>query len=296
MGSAFFMPHVRACANEAQRNGPFEGLNDLCPAVHTEHLHIVSLHHRNAAIERIGQLHVPEDRQAAFLEQLKDTLGVQGIAYLTTCNRVEFMMVDESYFCMGRLQQLFQAFSPDEAVMRDLMANAMVVHGEEAARHLLRVSAGLESMVLGEREILTQVRTAMEKSRQWGLAGDQLRITERIAVETAKRVFTETDIARRSVSVNALGWKAFREWGLPQDAPVLMIGAGQTHANIARYLVKEGYSNVHVLNRTEARAQAIAASRGWTWAGIDTLHDALASGPAAIFICTGSECAPLGRC
>ena len=176
------MPHVRACANEAQRNGPFEGLNDLCPAVHTEHLHIVSLHHRNAAIERIGQLHVPEDRQAAFLEQLKDTLGVQGIAYLTTCNRVEFMMVDESYFCMGRLQQLFQAFSPDEAAMRDLMANAMVVHGEEAARHLLRVSAGLESMVLGEREILTQVRTAMEKSRQWGLAGDQLRITERIAV------------------------------------------------------------------------------------------------------------------
>ena len=173
--------------------------------------------------------------------------------------------------------------------MRDLMANAMVVHGEEAARHLLRVSAGLESMVLGEREILTQVRTAMEKSRQWGLAGDQLRITERIAVETAKRVFTETDIARRSVSVNALGWKAFREWGLPQDTPVLMIGAGQTHANIARYLVKEGYSNVHVLNRTEARAQALAASRGWTWAGIDTLHDALASGPAAIFICTGSD-------
>ena len=96
--AAFFMP-TSGPAPEAQRNGPFEGPNDLCPAVHTEHLHIVSLHHRNAAIERIGQLHVPEDRQAAFLEQLKDTLGVQGIAYLTTCNRVEFMMVDESYFC-----------------------------------------------------------------------------------------------------------------------------------------------------------------------------------------------------
>ena len=108
--------------------------------------------------------------------------------------------------------------------MRTLMANAMVVHGEEAVRHLLRVSAGLESMVLGEREILTQVRTAMEKAREWGLAGDQLRITERIAVETAKRVFTETDIARRSVSVNALGWKAFRERDIAKDAPVLMIG------------------------------------------------------------------------
>ena len=102
----------------------------------------------------------------------------------------------------------------------DLMANAMVVHGE-AARHL-RVSAGLESM-LGERGSYPSAHCHGE-TRQWGLAGDQLRITERIAVETAKRVFTETDIARRSVSVNALGWKAFREWGLPQDAPVLTMG------------------------------------------------------------------------
>ena len=265
------------------------GLNDLCPTVHTDHLHIVSLHHRNMAIERIGQLHVPEDKQATFLEQLKATLGVQGIAYLTTCNRVEFMMVDESYFCMGRLQQLFQTFSPDEDTMRDLMANAMVVHGEEAARHLFRVSAGLESMVLGEREILTQVRTAMEKARQWGVAGDQLRITERITVETAKRVFTETDIARKSVSVNALGWKAFRDWGLPKDAHLLMIGAGQTNANIARYLVKEGYSRVHILNRTVNRADALASPHGWTSAGLDTLPQALASEPAAIFLCTGSD-------
>ena len=257
--------------------------------MHTDHLPIVSQHHRNVAIERIGQLHVPEDRQPAFLEQLKATLGVQGIAYLTTCNRVEFVMVDESYFCMGRLQQLFQTFSPDEDAMRDLMANAMVVHGEEAARHLLRVSAGLESMVLGEREILTQVRTAMERARQWGMAGDQLRITERIAVETAKRVFTETDIARKSVSVNALGWKAFRDWGLPKDAPLLMIGAGQTHANIARYLVKEGYTHVHVLNRTVDRADALASPRGWTSAGLDTLSEALATGPATIFLCTGSD-------
>jgi glutamyl-tRNA reductase len=57
----------------------------------------------------------------------------------------------------------------------------------------------------------------MERSREWKLAGDQLRITERIAVETAKQVFTETDIARNSVSVNALGWKAFLERGLAKD-------------------------------------------------------------------------------
>jgi len=257
--------------------------------VQTEHLHIVSLHHRNAPIERIGQLHVPEERQELFLSELKSQLGLQGIAYLTTCNRVEFMMVDEAYFCMGRLQQLFRAFEPSDEDMRDLMATAMVLHGEDAARHLLRVGAGLESMVLGEREILTQVRLALEKSRNWGLAGDQLRITERIAVEPAKRIFTETDIERRSVSVNALGWKAFKEWHLPKDASILMIGAGQTHANIARFLAKESHSNVHVLNRTVPKAEELAAARHWTWGSLDTLPSALEMGPDAIFLCTGSD-------
>ncbi|MCH1575796.1 MAG: hypothetical protein L7S67_05940 [Flavobacteriales bacterium] len=260
-----------------------------------DHLHIVSLNHRNAPISRIGKMHVPEERQEAFLIALKNTLGVQGLAYLTTCNRVEFILVDEAYFCMGRLQQLFQMFEPDQAELRSLMGTAMVLHGEEASRHLLRVSAGLESMVLGEREILTQIRSSLERSRQWGLAGDQLRITERIAVETAKRIFTETDVSRRSVSVNALGWKAFQEQAIPKDAPVLMIGAGQTNGNIARFLAKQGYSSVHVINRTGPKAEAVAAPRGWTWGGLTGLHDALAKSPAAIFLCTGSDVPILGE-
>ena len=238
-------------------------------------------------------MHVPEERQEAFLIELKNTLGVQGLAYLTTCNRVEFILVDEAYFCMGRLQQLFQMFAPDQAELRSLMGTAMVLHGEEAARHLLRVSAGLESMVLGEREILTQIRSALERSRQWGLAGDQLRITERMAVETAKQIFTETEISRRSVSVNALGWKAFQKQAIPTDAPILMIGAGQTHGNIARFLAKQGYTSVHILNRTAPKAEALAVPRQWTWGDLTGLNDALAQGPAAIFLCTGSDTALL---
>lgn len=252
-------------------------------------LHIVSLNHRNATIEQLGKLHVTEDRQKAFLANLKAHLGIQGIAYLTTCNRVEFIMVDEAYFCMGRLQQLFQAFEPNTEDMRSLMANAMVLHGDEAVRHLFRVAAGLESMVLGEREILTQVRSAMERSREWNLAGDQLRITERIVIETAKQVFTKTDIARNSVSVNALGWKAFLAKGIASDASILMIGAGQTNANIARYLEKQGHTDVRVLNRTTEKARALAEPRGWTWGSLETLSTSLASQPAAIFLCTGSD-------
>ena len=259
-----------------------------------EHLHIVSLNHRNTTIEQVGKLHIPEDRQQEFLTRLKDELDVEGIAYLTTCNRVEFIMVDKAYFCMGRLQKLFQTFEPDNEDMRSMMANAMVLHGEEAVRHLLRVAAGLESMVLGEREILTQVRSAMERSREWNLAGDQLRITERIAVETAKQVFTETDIAKKSVSVTALGWKAFLSEDIPADAPLLMVGAGQTNANIARYLEKQGHTAVRILNRTEEKARTLAEPRGWEWGGLEQLHDSLAAGPTAIFLCTGSDTLVLG--
>ena len=268
-------------------------LPNFAPTVRQEHLHIVSLNHRNAPIDRIGRLHVPADRQQDFLTQLKTQLGIQGLAYLTTCNRVEFVMVDEAYFCMGRLQQLFQAFEPDAAELRSLMGTAMVLHGEEAARHLLRVSSGLESMVLGEREILTQMRSALEQARQWNLAGDQLRITERVAVETAKQVFTDTDIAKRSVSVNALGWKAFMDEELPTDAPILMIGAGQTHANIARFLEKQQYSEVRILNRTVAKAQAMAEPRHWKWGPLEDLPASLGAGPKAIFVCTGSDAPPL---
>lgn len=101
-----------------------------------DHLHIVSLNHRNAPISRVGSLHVPEERQEAFLNELKNTLGVQGLAYLTTCNRVEFILVDEAYFCMGRLQQLFQAFAPDDAELRSLMGTAMVLHVKDYYKHL----------------------------------------------------------------------------------------------------------------------------------------------------------------
>ena len=91
-------------------------------------------------------------------------------------------------------------------------------------------------MALGQ--ILTQVRSAMERSREWKLAGDQLASPSASLWRPPSRT-TETDIARNTSPVNALGWKPSSS-GLGERRSVLMIGAGQTHANIARYLVKRG--------------------------------------------------------
>ena len=90
------------------------------------------------------------------------------------------------------------------------------------------------------------------------LAGDRLRVAGRSVVETAKKVFTQTDVATQSVSVNSIGWQAFKSWNLPLEATILMVGAGATNTAVGRFLVKAGYHNFRVVNRSLERAQALA--------------------------------------
>jgi glutamyl-tRNA reductase len=255
-----------------------------------EHLQILSLNFQHASIEDVGLLHVAPDEQPAVLTNWKIQLGLQGIVFLSTCNRVEFIMSDEKYFCMGRQAHLMQQFGLAPEAFTRIMAAVQVYRGEQAMRHLMRVASSLESMVLGEREILTQVREAFDLAMNHRLAGDRLRVTGRSVVETAKKVFTDTDVATQAVSVNSLGWQAFKAWNLPRDASILMIGAGATNTSVGRFLAKAGYHNVHVLNRSLERAQALADILHTSQVGtLEALPDALAAGPAAIVICTGSD-------
>ena len=255
-----------------------------------EHLQILSLNFQHASIEDVGLLHVAPDEQPAVLTNWKIQLGLQGIVFLSTCNRVEFIMSDEKYFCMGRQAHLMQQFGLAPEAFTRIMAAVQVYRGEQAMRHLMRVASSLESMVLGEREILTQVREAFDLAMKHRLAGDRLRVTGRSVVETAKKVFTDTDVATQAVSVNSLGWQAFKAWNLPLDASILMIGAGATNTSVGRFLGKAGYRNVHVLNRSLERAQALANILHTSKVGtLEALPDALAARPDAIVICTGSD-------
>jgi len=255
-----------------------------------EHLQILSLNFQHASIEDVGLLHVALENQPAVLTNWKIQLGLQGIVFLSTCNRVEFIMSDDKYFCMGRQAQLLQGFDLGPEAFTRLMSAVRIYRGEQAMRHLMRVASSLESMVLGEREILTQVRLAFDLAMKHRLAGDRLRVTGRSVVETAKKVFTQTDVATQAVSVNSLGWQAFKSWELPKDAPILMIGAGATNTAVGRFLSKAGHSNFRVVNRSLERARALADILGTAHAGtLEDLDAALAAGPRAIVICTGSD-------
>ena len=255
-----------------------------------EHLQILSLNFQHASIQDVGLLHVAQENQPAVLTNWKIQLGLHGIVFLSTCNRVEFIMSDDKYFCMGRQAQLLQGFDLGPQAFTRIMSAVQIYRGEQAMQHLMRVASSLESMVLGEREILTQVREAFDLAMKHRLAGDRLRVTGRSVVETAKKVFTQTDVATQAVSVNSLGWQAFKSWNLPQDSSILMIGAGATNTSVGRFLHKAGYQNLHVINRSLKRAKTLADILNTSKVGtLEDLPKALAAGPKAIVICTGSD-------
>lgn len=221
-----------------------------------------------------------------------DALGASEAVLLSTCNRCELFFVRES----GRapssddLELLADAagLARDEALRTQLFLHA----GRAAARHLFRVTASLDSLVLGEDQILSQVRAAAEEARARGLAGRLLGTLFEEALHFGKKARSSTDLARHPVSVVSLAveFLGTRLAGLPTPR-VAVIGAGATGAHAARALDAAGLAPCFIANRTPSRAEALArpfAARAGTLAallaesqGFDALVSAT-SAPAPI--------------
>lgn len=251
-----------------------------------ENLQVITITHKHVPLALIGKLHVDDENRNSVLNKVKEALEITELAYLSTCNRVEFILSTPSYFCKGRQNQLLDAFGiagPDKATM---LGGIVSYRGQAAFRHLLEVGASLDSMVIGEREIITQVRKAFDDAREGGLSGDFLRLVARKVIETSKKVYHETAIATKPVSVVSLAWHEFKSWGMKKDAPLLMIGSGQTNSNVARFLKKAGYTNVMVANRTFSKAVDLATFGDWDACDLTTIPN---RGYQAIITCTASQ-------
>lgn len=253
-------------------------------------LHIIALTHRNLAVSEIGLAHIEPDNQKDRLSIVRDALQLSELMFLSTCNRIEFTLccdqaVDHS-FIHQFLTSLYPQLSQDKI---DLLSDAAEIYtGSNAVEHALRVASSVESMVVGEREIITQVRTAFDNCRAMHLTGDVIRILMRHTIETAKKVYTETNIARRPVSVVSLAYHRLRDLNVPLDARVLIIGAGVTNTNMSRFLRKHGFTNFNVFNRTLSKAQSLANDLNGTAHSLAALHHYTA-GFDIIITCTGSE-------
>lgn len=225
-----------------------------------KNLKVIAFTHQKVDLVDLGKLIISEDTLESELLAIKNTLGITELFYIGTCNRVEFVFTHDLTLSESFVQSFLDAFSvlTDQQLAAKLAKQAVVYEDLEALNHLFRVSCSLESLVVGEKEILAQLRQSYEKCRLFGFTGDYLRLIMDQVVKTAKAVYTHTQIACNPISVVSLAYRELRKINTFTNARVLLIGAGETNQLIAKYLQKHKYSNFVVFNRTLSKAQDLA--------------------------------------
>ena len=210
----------------------------------------VGLSHKQAPIAVREQLAVSAESLPARVRKLKALPGVREAMLISTCNRLEiFAIADEKSAGEEILSELGPVAAP----------HAVCRFDEEAARHLFRVASSLDSMVVGEAQILGQVKEAAAQAQEAGTLGPELQRALARALSAAKRVRTETEIARGAVSVSSIAVQlAQKLLGNLEGRSVLLLGAGEMAQLAARELKAHGASELLVANRSAARAEELA--------------------------------------
>jgi glutamyl-tRNA reductase len=226
--------------------------------------------HRSAPVSVLEQLSTDESDQAKIIDQVLQSSLVTEAMVLSTCNRVEVYAVVEAFH--GGLSVIGQVLSDHSGMsLHDLTRYAYVRYAEAAVEHLFAVASGLDSAVVGEQQVLGQVRRAYAAAEANHTVGRTLHELAQRALSVGKRVHSETgiDAAGASVVSVALGMAAARLAGAAPAATsdsglngrtAVVVGAGAMGALSATHLVRAGVGKVHVVNRSLPRARRLAHS------------------------------------
>ncbi len=251
--------------------------------------HILTLTHRDASLDMLAHAIAPGESADFALQNLKAEMGWEELFYLATCNRVSYVFYTQDPVDQNIAEQMLAVLRPDlsEFVAPKTAAQMRHLHGTAAVAHLLEVAASMDSLVVGEREIIRQIRQAYDQSREWKLTGDHLRLLMGFTIETAKEIYTHTGIGRRALSVVALAFGEMLKTGLRPDARILMVGAGETNSLFAKFLIKAKFTKVTIFNRSFEKAQNLAKPNGWQAFSLDELAY-YSEGFDALVVCTGA--------
>jgi glutamyl-tRNA reductase len=238
-------------------------------------LFVTGLSHKNAPVALREQLAIDEDKLRELLRDLQSSDVLREVVVLSTCNRVEVYGVAETPGEARAIvfRQLCRQRGIDLATVEPLLYTHL---DGDAVRHAFRVSSSLDSMMIGEPQILGQVKDAFALAQACEVVGPRLHPLFSQAFNVAKRVRSETEIARHAVSVSfaavELAKKIFDGLG---GRAVLLIGAGKMSELAAKHLVEQGAFPIYVANRTWARAQELARALSGTAVPWDELATAL---------------------
>ncbi len=223
-------------------------------------LKTIAFTHKNTPIKELNRFFLHEENRKERLEYLKFSCDIDEIFYVATCNRIEFFFTTHHILDHNFLRKFYRHFRKDwnTEEVDFAIKYGEIFEGENALRHIYRVASSLDSLVIGEREIITQVRKAYDLCKDDGLTGDMLRLVVKSTITTAKQVYTETKIANNPVSVVSLAERKLRDYKLDRNSRILIIGSGETNTNLSKYLVKQGFTNFTIFNRTVNNAEKLA--------------------------------------
>lgn len=219
---------------------------------------ITGVNHKTAPVEVREKLNIDPATLPSALRELKRKSGLEEGMILSTCNRVEIALAsDENADTNGLVEEFLSA---SQRLEPDTLVPYLYRHEDaDAIRHLFRVAASLDSMVVGEPQILGQLKSAYAAAKAEGALAGTLEFVVTNAFRVAKRVRTETDIGQSAVSVSYAAVELARQiFGKLDDSTVMIIGAGKMSELAARHLRRAGASQVFVTNRTRDRAVEMA--------------------------------------
>ncbi len=255
-------------------------------------LYAIAFTHKNLPVETLGLLHIEQAYYENRLKEAKNNFDLSELYYLSTCNRVEFAFVTEGdltdphQHARNLLTEIYPNISEESFNL--LIENAVFHKGIDVVEHLISVAASIDSMVVGEREIITQVRKAFETCHAAGLTGDKLRLVMKQVVETAKKVYSQTSISQKPVSVVSLAYQELKRFQIPLNARIVVIGSGTTNTTLCRFLKKHGFRKFSVFNRTLSNAEKLAQELGGTAHKLNELEQ-FTEGFDVLVTCTSSD-------
>jgi glutamyl-tRNA reductase len=224
---------------------------------------LVGLNHRTAPVEVRERVSFTAEQSRKAAEELRSRGILEETLVLSTCNRSEIYGVppESSHECAPGLSSFLSEF---HAVRPDVLGLSLYHHYDrEAVRHLFRVAAGLDSMLLGEAEILGQVREAYRYAHEYGATGPVLNRLFQGALEVGKRVRSETELGTRPMSVASAGVKlAERIFGKMNERSALVLGAGTISEQVVNQLRDRGIARLFIMNRSREKAEELAQRVG----------------------------------
>jgi len=238
---------------------------------------LIGISHRTASIELRERLAFRVEQACEAADQLRARGILKEVVILSTCNRTEVYGItrERTADSLGAMETFIASYH--QVAHQEFKAALYRYTDREAVRHLYRVAAGLDSMLLGESEILGQVREAYRVAMDHGATGRVLNRLFQSALEVGKRIRTETQIGSRPMSVAFAGVKLAEGVlrGL-ENQRVLIVGAGATSEQVVKHLSDRGVPQFRILNRTLENAKALVARYGgevWPWEKLPEVLD-----------------------